>query len=194
MAYYENLPIYKKTMELAIFFENVVRKFSRYNKYAIGAELRSYRKTDILWRNGMKILTGVLGILLFCGVAWAGDYTDNLNGTVTDNGTGLIWQQEDDNTTRTWEAAISYCEGLSLAGETDWRLPNMKELESIIDDSRNNPAIDIKAFPNTNSSNYWSSTTPKASYTFYAWVVNFYSGSVSYYGNVKTNGMYVRCV
>src|SRR3989339_588932 len=40
MAYYENLPIYKKSIELAVFLENVVRNFSRYNKYALGAELR----------------------------------------------------------------------------------------------------------------------------------------------------------
>jgi hypothetical protein len=90
-------------------------------------------------------------------------FTDNGNGTITDNNTGLMWQKEDDNTTRRWESAISYCEGLSLGSYTDWRLPNIKELRSIVDNTKYNPAIDTTYFPNTASFNYWSST-PEASY------------------------------
>ena len=41
MAYYEHLPIYRKAMETAVYFENIVRNFSRYNKYNIGAEMRT---------------------------------------------------------------------------------------------------------------------------------------------------------
>ena len=48
-------------------------------------------------------------------------YTDNGNGTITDNVTGLVWQKEDDNTTRTWAAAGTYCDGLILGGQSDWR-------------------------------------------------------------------------
>jgi len=140
----------------------------------------------------MKILTGVLGVLLFSGAAWAGDFTDHGNSTVTDNVTGLMWQQAGDNTGRIWEEAISYCEGLSLAGQTDWRLPNIKELESITDDSRYNPSIDPVAFPNTQAANYWSSTT-YANGTSSAWAVYFYDGYVNYYGS-KVNYLYARCV
>ena len=58
-----------------------------------------------------------------------------------------MWQQADDGTTRNWEDALSYCEELNLAGHTDWRLPNAKELQSILDYTRapsvtNSPAID----------------------------------------------------
>ena len=75
------------------------------------------------------------------------DYVDNGNGTITDNATGLMWQQADDATPRNWEDALSYCEGLTSAGYSDWRLPNAKELHSILDYSRsplttNSPAID----------------------------------------------------
>jgi len=75
------------------------------------------------------------------------NYTDNGNGTVTDNATGLMWQQADDGTTRDWENSLSYAEGLSLGGHSDWRLPNAKELHSILDYSRSpsttsSPAID----------------------------------------------------
>jgi hypothetical protein len=60
-------------------------------------------------------------------------YTDNGDGTVTDNVTGLMWQQEDDDTTRTWDEACSYCDELALAGYSDWRLASKKELMSIVD-------------------------------------------------------------
>jgi hypothetical protein len=117
-------------------------------------------------------------------------FTDNGNGTVTHNLTKLMWQKENDNTKRNWDDAITYCEGLSLGGYDDWRLPNIEELKSIIDE-RNNPAINTTSFPNTKPSYYWSSTT-NAYGTTDAWFVNFYGGSVYYYG--KSGNGYVRCV
>ena len=121
-----------------------------------------------------------------------GNFTDNGDGTVTDNNTMLMWQQ-DEGGQKTWEDAISYCEGLSLAGHTDWRLPNIKELESITDDSLYNPAIDTSFFPNVYASNYWSSTT-YAYNSSYAWNVFFYYGSVNAYDHYKSYDYYVRCV
>jgi Protein of unknown function (DUF1566)/Secretion system C-terminal sorting domain len=75
------------------------------------------------------------------------NYSDNGDGTISDDATGLMWQQADDATTRDWETSLSYAEGLSLAGYDDWRLPNAKELHSILDYTRcpditNSPAID----------------------------------------------------
>ncbi len=54
MAYYENLPIYKKAMETAVYFETIVRNFSRYNKYNLGAEMRT-KSRDIVAENRMPI-------------------------------------------------------------------------------------------------------------------------------------------
>ena len=111
------------------------------------------------------------------------DFTDHRDGTVTDNNTFLMWQQEDDDVPRNWSSALNYCEFLSLAGHSDWRLPNSKELGSIVDTSVYNPAIDAAYFPNTDSSEfsgYWSSTSSTdESYTNFAWYVEFYHGIVS---------------
>ena len=86
-------------------------------------------------------------------------FTDNGDGTVTDSVTGLTWQQDDDAVVKTWEEALNYCESLELpTGQTDWRLPNIKELRSIVDTTVHGPAINLTFFPNTNFGDYWSST------------------------------------
>lgn len=74
-------------------------------------------------------------------------FVDNGDGTVSDNATGLMWQQADDGTSRNWEESLAYAENLEFATYSDWRLPNAKELQSIVDYSRspqttNSPAID----------------------------------------------------
>jgi uncharacterized protein DUF1566/peptidase C13-like protein/HYDIN/CFA65/VesB family protein/Ser-Thr-rich glycosyl-phosphatidyl-inositol-anchored membrane family protein len=113
---------------------------------------------------------------------------DNGDGTVTDVSTGLMWQQTHGEA-MTWEVALAYCEDLSHAGYSDWRLPNIKELSSIVDLNTDGPAIDKTYFPNTVSSGYWSSTTD-VSYIYGAWYVHFLSGIV-----FDMNGSdYVRAV
>ncbi len=119
---------------------------------------------------------------------------DNITEIVTESRTNLQWQDNEDvNTTqRTWQGAIDYCENtLSLGGHNDWRLPNKKELLSIADRSRYNPAIDNTIFVNTASPDYWSSTAFVDS-TYDAWYVGFGNGG-SDYGSKGDNG-YVRCV
>lgn len=99
-------------------------------------------------------------------------FVANSNGTVHDEATGLIWQTADSVTSLDWNGALEYCENLDLAGRQDWRLPNVKELQSIVDYSRspatsNSPSIDpvFNASQITNEGgeldypNYWSSTT-----------------------------------
>lgn len=102
---------------------------------------------------------------------WAG-YVDNGNGTVTDTSTGLTWQQNTPEEAINWEEALAYCESLSLGGNTDWRLPNINELRSLVDYNRNTPSIDMTYFPNTSPSLYWSSTT-YASNVSSVWGVSF---------------------
>jgi len=115
---------------------------------------------------------------------------DNQDGTITDTKTNLMWQQE---TTRplTWDAAIKYCDKLKLSGYSDWRLPTIQELFSLIDFTKFNPCTDTAFFPDTESSDYWSSTT-NASHTDYAWLVYFDDGDV--YGLNKSFAYYVRAV
>jgi hypothetical protein len=77
-------------------------------------------------------------------------YKDNGNGTVTDNVTGLMWQQTVEATkTFTYSQAYTYCQDLALAGYGGWRLPTRIELASIVDVGRTVPSIDPTAFPGT---------------------------------------------
>jgi hypothetical protein len=74
-------------------------------------------------------------------------FIDNGNGTVTDAATGLMWQKSDGGRGMDWQKALKYADSLKLGGYTDWRLPNAKELQSIVDYTRspqttNSPAID----------------------------------------------------
>jgi hypothetical protein len=118
------------------------------------------------------------------------DLVDNGNGTVTDNTTGLMWQQGEPGS-MAWQAALNYCENLELplgSGQHDWRLPNIKELESITDDTKYNPAIDTAFFPNAYAFHYWSSTNRYP----YALPVSFGVGYVA--DCMKDTTMYVRCV
>ena len=130
-------------------------------------------------------------MLLTATSATAASLTDNGDGTVSDADTGIVWQQGDDGMTRTWQDALSYCEGLSLAGHADWRLPDIRELGSITYDLQYSPAIDTAYFPNAYSELYWSAT-PFSGYAPYAWYVNFDTGSIDYY--LKTYNGCVRCV
>jgi len=121
----------------------------------------------------------------------AGDLTRDDAGTVTDNTTGLMWQQVDDNKRYVWEAALNYCGDLSLAGFSDWRLPTLKELVSIIEYEKYSPATDGLFFPDTNLDNYWSSSV-FALDSSYAWNAGFRYGIIV--TSKKLNGCYVRCV
>ena len=122
----------------------------------------------------------------------ANNFQDNNDSTVTDKSTGLMWQQTEEGA-MTWESALNYCEGLSLAGHSDWRLPNIKELESLVDYSRDNPAIDKTVFPNARAASYWSATTVTDSSTS-AWSVMFYYGTVISHYKKDSASAYVRCV
>ncbi|MRX64526.1 DUF1566 domain-containing protein [Maribacter sp. RZ05] len=95
------------------------------------------------------------------GVYGVNDFIDNGDGTVTDNATGLMWQQVDDGNTYDWANALAYAKNSELAGYTDWRLPNTKELQSIVDYEKTTiPAIDETYFTCTDSDSwFWTSTT-----------------------------------
>jgi hypothetical protein len=80
--------------------------------------------------------------------------------TVIDSMTGLEWQRTSlDDRERTWKAALAYCESLIHSGKDDWRLPNIKELATIIDESATlAPVVDAATFGDSSASRYWSSS------------------------------------
>jgi len=134
------------------------------------------------------------------GCAKEGRYVDNGDGTVTDTCTGLVWQKDTadvngdgqitlEGDALTWQDALKYCDGLVFAGRNDWRLPNIRELLSIVDYGRHKPAID--SVLGAMSEWYWSSSTYD-SVRVYAWFVHFWVG-LGYYED-KDNLYYVRAV
>ena len=124
------------------------------------------------------------------GVPWPNPrFTDNGDGTATDNLTGLIWLQDANCFgQRVWPNALADCNFLSngqcgLADGSnagDWRLPQIKELQSLIDFTHNSPPLPSgHPFTDVQSISYWSSTT-RAILNDYAWIVSMGDGIVSY--------------
>ena len=120
----------------------------------------------------------------------SGNLTDNGDGTVTDNNTGLVWQQAE-SAAMTWKAALVYAEGLTLGSHSDWRLPNIKELQSVSDNTFRAPSIDKTYFPGATATRYWSSTTLAGNSTM-AWYLDSDYGLTTY--DAKTGAWHVRCV
>ena len=123
-------------------------------------------------------------------------FTDNGDGTVTDNLTELMWAKNANlGGSMTWDDAIDYTNSLSLGSDgcgssyTDWRLPNRFELESLLDLGNIGPVLPSNhLFLNALSTNYWSSTT-YIGVTSSAWDVSMYNGYVKHH--YKTNVYYV---
>jgi hypothetical protein len=134
---------------------------------------------------------------------------DNANNSINDKATGLQWVKDhavlgtvggfDFSAGMSWDNALLAVQALNIAnylGHADWRLPNVKELMSIVDYGLGgdgvNPAIDTTFFPNTQLAGYWSSTICAANPDGLAWYVNFYYGFV--YNNYRYNNYCVRPV
>ena len=132
-------------------------------------------------------------------------YTVHNNGTITDTDTGLMWQQCSDGqtgddcsgdtaSTHTWQQALQLAAKDTTAGYNDWRLPNIKELASLVAYDRYRPSINEDFFPNTAIATYWSSSpyVSAAGYSNVAWLVNFNDGNV--YNYYRGNYNRVRLV
>jgi len=109
-------------------------------------------------------------------------YIDNGDGTITDTSTGLMWMKKDAGNAMTWEEALSYCEDSTYAGYTDWHLPDVKELQSIVDYTGVYPAInstyfDLGTYAENPDNYFWTSTSaymnPRDPVYAYAWYVAF---------------------
>ena len=124
----------------------------------------------------------------------------NGNIVTTDNVTGLMWASDGNATgcnfgaQTDWVSAIDWAQNLSFAGYSDWRIPNIKQLYAIcvLDAGIGSPYIDNTYFPDTDTGNYWSSTSLPTDTTLLALFVSF-DVAVAYAAN-KTSNYYVRAV
>jgi hypothetical protein len=96
------------------------------------------------------------------------DFRENNDGTITDHATGLMWQEADSCKGLNWEQALAYAANSKLAGHSDWRLPNAKELQSIVDYTRTpsvtqspaiSPIFQVTKFSDGDYPFFWTSTT-----------------------------------
>ncbi len=161
-------------------------------------------------KRSILIILGLSVILL------AADFIRVKSGVVADFRTGLTWQDDVKSRQMLWREAINYCENLTLNGSSDWRLPNINELNSILDYTKNDPSI-YSVFLNTitgedtNSAHYyyWSSTSYfEAKKRDFAWAIGFVYGGqekkdkFKSYNEIEDNKTkkiykeiyYVRCV
>jgi hypothetical protein len=126
------------------------------------------------------------------GVAWPSPRFTASGDVVTDNLTGLIWTKNANlqGGAVTWQQALDYANSLTLGGYIDWRLPNVDELESLVNGAQSNTAtwLNTQGFTNVQASDYWSSTT-EAPYLDDAWLVSMRYGWVA--TDVKSGNYYV---
>ncbi|WGZ94422.1 MAG: DUF1566 domain-containing protein [Candidatus Thiothrix putei] len=148
-------------------------------------------------------------------------FTDHANGTVTDKETGLMWKKchesqtwiewdfngfsgagcaDRPDKTYTWREALEQAQTLNsaggFAGHTDWRVPNINELASIVEEACFDPAINLSVFGEAPllSDDLWLSvwSSSPADYDDSAWLMEFSSGFNS--AREKSTGLYVRLV
>jgi hypothetical protein len=117
-------------------------------------------------------------------------YKDNGDQTITDNVTGLMWQAGVSAQALSWAQAVAYCPTLTLGGFSDWRLPSVIELVSIVDFGLKNPSIN-PLFAGM-ARGFWSSSPVPGSSPAQAWNVSFYDGTTNATDASLTN--LVRCV
>ncbi len=130
-------------------------------------------------------------------------YSMNANGTVLDKKTALTWMRcalgqtwnkgvcTGSAQSHNWQSALENAKNTEFAGKNNWRLPNQKELQSLVESRCYDPAINLTAFPNAVSDLFWSSS-PVAYLSSSAWLVYFGYGYGAWYH--KDGVYYVRLV
>lgn len=125
------------------------------------------------------------------------------NGEVSDKLTGLVWQRcslgltwngvacTGSISSYNWENALTVAKSVG----DGWRMPNIKELQTIIERACFAPAINQTIFPDTPTNAYYWSSSPVVNLYIYAWPINFYNGVIAYGSYTgKNSEYYVRLV
>ncbi len=138
-----------------------------------------------------KLILSLLTLQCFLVSVQADEfYRDDAKEVVIDKQRNLMWQDDSaaGRIDKNYEDAIAHCEDLDFAGHTDWYLPSVDELKSIVK-AENYPRSIAKEFQNVYADYYWSSTeySPEL-----AWIVLFIYEDVVYYH--RSDPSYVRCV
>ena len=111
-------------------------------------------------------------------------FNDQGNATITDLVTDLTWTKNISSDTLTWENALLYADTCTKGGFTDWRLPNIREIQSLNDESLVNPSISQTFFPAAGLKKIWSSTT-LPNQTTKAWYLDTHFGITTYYAKIR---------
>ena len=164
----------------------------------------------------LSLLSIIIIISAMALLAGASYTVYETKGIILDNSTGLYWTRcsitfndlpssgincTGYNQRFRWTDAISVCSRLDFGGRSDWRLPSIKELQSIVKYNTTNINIisfNENVFPGTSLDHYWSSTTHKKDANV-SWTIDFHFGSVTYHAKKDPttkieNEFYVRCV
>jgi hypothetical protein len=163
----------------------------------------SPRRANVLILSGVLALPAVVQAQQLCltetqspSTTPTSRFTDHGDGTVTDTETGLMWAKCPQGwigatcasgvlLSLNWGDALQNADESTLAGYSDWRLPNIKELSSIAELRCGNPASNLAVFPNTPNTELWASS-PSAANGGNAWTVQFITGdSQSVYGRLE---------
>lgn len=145
---------------------------------------------DLSRSRGMQAMPRVAALMaILAQPGWCKPFVVSNDGLeVQDQATGLIWRRcvegETWNGTTcagsayflTWYEALQRADAQARESGFAWRMPNVKELASLVDTARQNPTIDPATFPNSPNDELWSST-PFAQDAFYGWVVHFTFGA-----------------
>jgi len=130
----------------------------------------------------------IIGISILNADFVRGEYT------VVDTSSKLEWQDNEIGSKVDWKGAIGRCEALVLDNKSDWRLPNINELRTIVDRSKSKTAIKsgFKSTYSDVSVGYWSSTVESDSFALFIWRVTFKYGRVN--SDNESDSNRVRCV
>ena len=143
------------------------------------------------------LIITLIVVFLAAAIPASATFTDNGDGTVTDDVTGLMWIRNDNSVPQGKDAACAYCDNLVFPDDNnynnhydDWRAPTMEELQTTIDYRYDSPAVDGSVFDTTTvGAQYWSST-PLPSIPSFAWGIYTSSGIV----DILWSNSYIRCV